>query len=246
VDQNELLAKTPAEVEPPLASVEQGHAAGGESSDDPDVPGRLGLANEPVPVEDADGSATGDPGEAGDHVDAVRRGMETLLEFFSRDPVEIAKFLDGTMGNRHERKLDRKRLSFEQHNAEAERELRRELHESESRRVSAEREARDAHLEAQRRFEESLQRFESHRAAWLDRVRSLVLVLVVLAIVCMPIVAMAIDIEPEEFLQYVAPVTAMTGTILGYWFGRHEPLTATAPRRRFVVDGDERITETIG
>src|ERR671910_3553506 len=51
------------------------------------------------------------------------------------------------------------------------------------------------------------------------RARSIVLLLVVLSVVAMPIIAMVSNINPETFAAYIAPVTAITGTVIGYWFG---------------------------
>ena len=55
-----------------------------------------------------------------------------------------------------------------------------------------------------------------------DMIRSIVLFLVVLAVVATPIFAMVRHIPPTAFLQYVAPITAIAGTVLGYWFGRQD------------------------
>jgi hypothetical protein len=49
--------------------------------------------------------------------------------------------------------------------------------------------------------------------------RSMVLLLVVLALVLMPILAMWIGLEPETLGTYMAPITGIAGTIVGYWFG---------------------------
>jgi hypothetical protein len=56
-----------------------------------------------------------------------------------------------------------------------------------------------------------------------DRVRSIILYLVVLALVTTPLVAMGLfHTTAEEFSQYIAPITGIAGTVLGYWFGRSE------------------------
>jgi hypothetical protein len=52
--------------------------------------------------------------------------------------------------------------------------------------------------------------------------RSLVLLLVVLAVVLMPLIAMAVRLDPQTFGSYIAPVLAITGTVVGYWFGTAE------------------------
>jgi hypothetical protein len=39
----------------------------------------------------------------------------------------------------------------------------------------------------------------------------------------MPILAMGLfNVQPDEFSQYVAPITGIAGTVLGYWFGLQE------------------------
>jgi hypothetical protein len=49
--------------------------------------------------------------------------------------------------------------------------------------------------------------------------RSITLYLVVLAVVAMPFVAMIIHLSPQAFGSYIAPITAIAGTVVGYWFG---------------------------
>ena len=90
----------------------------------------------------------------------------------------------------------------------------------------------------QRRREEALQKFknallEREADAYLkgadsaiDReakraynTRSIVLLLVVLAVVLMPIVAIIAGLSPQDFGSYIAPITAIAGTVVGYWFG---------------------------
>jgi hypothetical protein len=57
-------------------------------------------------------------------------------------------------------------------------------------------------------------------AAALDEVaRAIALLVVVVAVVITPIIAMLHGISTESFAAYIAPVTAITGVILGYWFG---------------------------
>jgi hypothetical protein len=51
------------------------------------------------------------------------------------------------------------------------------------------------------------------------RVRSYVLLGVVAAVVAMPLIAMFFKLDPQAFGAYIAPVTGITGTIVGYWFG---------------------------
>jgi hypothetical protein len=89
----------------------------------------------------------------------------------------------------------------------------------------------------QRRRKEALQRFknallEREADAYLkgadsaiDReakrayTRSTVLLLVVLAVVQMPIVAIIAGLSPQDFGSFIAPVTAIAGTVVGYWSG---------------------------
>lgn len=49
--------------------------------------------------------------------------------------------------------------------------------------------------------------------------RSYVLYLVVLAVVLMPLIAMITKVNPQTFGAYIAPVTGIAGTVVGYWFG---------------------------
>jgi hypothetical protein len=41
----------------------------------------------------------------------------------------------------------------------------------------------------------------------------------VLAVVQMPIVAIIAGLSPQDFGSYIAPVTAIAATVVGYWFG---------------------------
>jgi hypothetical protein len=74
-----------------------------------------------------------------------------------------------------------------------------------------------------------------------DKVRSLVLFAVVCAVVVTPILAMLRKIDPQAFVQYIAPITGITGTVLGYWFGRQEPALKRSPQTTFKVNGDEKV-----
>jgi lipopolysaccharide export LptBFGC system permease protein LptF len=51
-------------------------------------------------------------------------------------------------------------------------------------------------------------------------VRSWVLLAIVASIIVMPAVAMASGIAAQSFSQYVAPITGIAGTVLGYWFSQ--------------------------
>jgi len=53
-------------------------------------------------------------------------------------------------------------------------------------------------------------------------VRSWVLLGTVGAIILMPIVAMFIGIEAQTFSQFIAPITGIGGTVLGYWFSQQQ------------------------
>jgi hypothetical protein len=57
---------------------------------------------------------------------------------------------------------------------------------------------------------------EAHRAI---TVRGYVLLGVVAAVVAMPLIGMLLQLDPQAFGAYIAPVTGITGTIVGYWFG---------------------------
>jgi hypothetical protein len=50
-------------------------------------------------------------------------------------------------------------------------------------------------------------------------VRSYVLLGVVAAVVSMPLIAMLLHLDPQTFGAFIAPVTGIAGTIVGYWFG---------------------------
>jgi lipopolysaccharide export LptBFGC system permease protein LptF len=51
-------------------------------------------------------------------------------------------------------------------------------------------------------------------------VRSWVLLAIVASIIVMPAVAMATGVAAQSFSQYVAPITGIAGTVLGYWFSQ--------------------------
>jgi hypothetical protein len=60
------------------------------------------------------------------------------------------------------------------------------------------------------------------KAFFASEIRSFVLLLVVLAVLAMPLVAIWKDLPPEKFGTLIAPVTALAGTVVGYWFGAGE------------------------
>jgi hypothetical protein len=35
----------------------------------------------------------------------------------------------------------------------------------------------------------------------------------------MPVIAMVTKLDPQTFGSYIAPVTGIAGTVVGYWFG---------------------------
>lgn len=63
-------------------------------------------------------------------------------------------------------------------------------------------------------------RHAREQAARADNVRSTVLFAVILVIVASPIIGMLMGIDPQAFSAYMAPVTGLAGTIVGYWFGQ--------------------------
>ncbi len=57
-----------------------------------------------------------------------------------------------------------------------------------------------------------------------EMLRGIVLLLVVVTLVAVPVVIMLrAPITPETFAQYMAPVTGIAGTVIGYWFGKQDP-----------------------
>jgi hypothetical protein len=58
------------------------------------------------------------------------------------------------------------------------------------------------------------------QAAQGAAVRSWVLLAIVAAIILMPVVGMLVGIQAQTFSQFIAPVTGIGGTVLGYWFGQ--------------------------
>jgi hypothetical protein len=53
-------------------------------------------------------------------------------------------------------------------------------------------------------------------------VRSWVLLAIVASIIVMPAVAMATGVAAQSFSEYIAPVTGIAGTVLGYWFSQQD------------------------
>jgi len=84
--------------------------------------------------------------------------------------------------------------------------------------------AEQAKLEADLAHQQEVARLEARKESTGELVRSVVLFLVVLAVVLTPLLAMGwLKVPPQSFSQYVAPITGITGTVLGYWFGRQDP-----------------------
>ncbi len=59
---------------------------------------------------------------------------------------------------------------------------------------------------------------QAERTAW--NARSVALYLLVFAVVLMPVIAILAGIIPQDFGSYVAPITGIAGTVVGYWFSR--------------------------
>lgn len=51
------------------------------------------------------------------------------------------------------------------------------------------------------------------------RVRTAVLVMVVAVVAVLSVLALVMRLDAQQFTLYLAPVTGMAGTVLGYWFG---------------------------
>jgi hypothetical protein len=82
-------------------------------------------------------------------------------------------------------------------------------------------------LENTRRNDEDQRRLEAEgiidantQALRSNNVRSWVLLAIVASIIVMPAVAMASGVAAQSFSQYIAPITGIAGTVLGYWFSQ--------------------------
>jgi hypothetical protein len=62
-------------------------------------------------------------------------------------------------------------------------------------------------------------------AARSEAVRGIILFLVVLTIVVAAFWAMINETDTKDFAAYMAPVTGLAGTIVGYWFGQRTDRT---------------------
>lgn len=60
----------------------------------------------------------------------------------------------------------------------------------------------------------------ANQSARSTNVRSWVLLAIVASIILMPAIAMGVGIAPQSFSQYIAPITGIAGTVLGYWFSQ--------------------------
>ena len=93
-------------------------------------------------------------------------------------------------------------------------------------RASAQQAGTALKVEIERRLEQAFEagkkRESDHNTQSAWNARSIALYLVVLAVVLMPFVAIWIGLDPEAFGTYIAPVTGIAGTVVGYWFGTIE------------------------
>jgi hypothetical protein len=51
------------------------------------------------------------------------------------------------------------------------------------------------------------------------RVRTAVLIIVVAVVAVLSVMALVLRLDAQQFTLYLAPITGMAGTVLGYWFG---------------------------
>jgi hypothetical protein len=68
-------------------------------------------------------------------------------------------------------------------------------------------------------FEAGAQHAVSAQARRSITVRGYVLYIIIAAVVAMPLLAMWLGLDPQAFGAFIAPVTGIAGTIVGYWFG---------------------------
>ena len=105
-------------------------------------------------------------------------------------------------------------------NAKAEAEYAKRKEEVERRRQQAEDRFKAALDERiTRAYQQGSATAVSREALRAVSVRSYVLLGVVAAVVAMPLIGMIWHLDPQAFGAYIAPVTGITGTIVGYWFG---------------------------
>lgn len=72
---------------------------------------------------------------------------------------------------------------------------------------------------AERFHQAELDAVTSRTNSQAERIRGYVVMGVVAALIVSPIAAMALNVAAADFGQFVAPVTGVAGTVIGYWFG---------------------------
>ncbi|WP_018331128.1 hypothetical protein [Actinomycetospora chiangmaiensis] len=81
-------------------------------------------------------------------------------------------------------------------------------------------------------IEKELQTGEQRQESYSDIIRSVVLLLVVVTVLVTPLVVMlAGRTTPQDFSQYMAPVTGIAGTVIGYWFSRQGTTSGRTAKR---------------
>jgi hypothetical protein len=91
------------------------------------------------------------------------------------------------------------------------------------------RDLQDARIK-QQELESEQARDANAQSVRSTNVRSWVLLAIVASIIIIPAVAMASGIAAQDFSQYIAPITGIAGTVLGYWFGQ-QGLTGSSDRK---------------
>ena len=110
--------------------------------------------------------------------------------------------------------IDRERLRADRDVKEMELNLQRARHESE-----------EANSRAQHELEKAISELklkaETRRTSIADAARTVTLLLVIVVLVMTPLVLMLrpVPLDPSIYAQYMAPVTGIAGTVIGYWFG---------------------------
>ena len=61
-------------------------------------------------------------------------------------------------------------------------------------------------------------------------VRGVVLIIVVIAIISTPFLAIFHGVPLDAFNEFIAPVTGIGGIIIGYWFGQDKKSESTSPK----------------
>jgi hypothetical protein len=64
--------------------------------------------------------------------------------------------------------------------------------------------------------------YELRRKVQESRGRGFVILVVVAAVVIAPLVGLVVQVPASDFSAFMAPITGIAGTIIGYWFGSHE------------------------